>query len=215
MSEFITAARSRYSLAWNPDPPVTVARLVAVAVAAGVYTILSWLGVIGLPWVVVGVSTLFVAIGFGIPFAIWFGAWGLLIGYIGTFIGPGLLGGTPLLVNIFFSFVDWIQLGIPMLAYRGLANRFGVDPMGKDVYSPKGFAFFLVFGAIIPNTAGALYGVTVLWIGGVVPQDIFWPTVAAWWLGNIVVSIIIAPILLRGLSPVIERYGLTSFGLLT
>ncbi len=215
MSEFVAAARNRYSLAWNPNPPVTVARLVAVAVAAGVYTVLSWLGVIALPLGVVGVSSLFIAIGFGIPFAIWFGIWGLLIGYVGTFIGPGLLAGTPLLVNIPFSFVDWFQLGIPMLAYRGLANRFGVDPMGKDIYSRKGFVFFLVFGAILPNAVGALYGVTILWANQLVPPDAYWLTVFGWWLGNVVVSIIIAPILLTGLSSVVERYGLTSHGLLT
>jgi hypothetical protein len=215
MSEFIATVRNRYSLAWNPNPPVTVARLVAVAVAAGVYTVLSWLGVIALPIGIVGVSSLFIAIGFGIPFAIWFGIWGLLIGYLGTFIGPGLLGGTPLLVAIPFSFVDWFQLGIPMLAYRGLANRFGVDPMGKDVYSGKGFVFFLVFGVVLPNAIGALYGVTILWAGQLVPPDAFWLTVVGWWVGNMIVSVIIAPILLRGLSPVVERYGLTSFGLLT
>jgi integral membrane sensor domain MASE1 len=215
MSEFIATARNRYSLAWNPNPPVTVARLVAVAVAAGVYTVLSWLGVIALPIGIVGVSSLFIAIGFGIPFAIWFGAWGLLIGYLGTFIGPGLLGGTPLLVAIPFSFVDWFQLGIPMLAYRGLANRFGVDPMGKDVYTARGIIFFVVFGVILPNAAGALYGITILSVGGLVPPEAFWPGVIGWWVGNMIVSIIIAPILLRGLSPVVERYGLTSFGLLT
>ena len=215
MSEFITTARNRYSLAWNPNPPVTVARLVAVAVAAGVYTVLSWLGVIALPIGIVGVSSLFVAIGFGIPFAIWFGIWGLLIGYLGTFIGAGLLTGIPLLLAIPFAFVDWFQLGIPMLAYRGLANRFGVDPMGKDVYSARGFAFFAVFGAIIPNAVGALYGITILATGGLVPMDAFWPGVIAWWVGNMIVSIIIAPILLAGLSPVVERYGLTSQGLLT
>ena len=215
MNASVSSERSRYSLAWNPNPPVTVARLVAVAVAAGVYTILSWLGVIALPIGIVGVSSLFVAIGFGIPFAIWFGAWGLLIGYVGTFIGPGLLGGTPLLVAIPFSFVDWLQLGIPMLAYRALAYRFGVDPMGKDVYSLRGFIFFLVFGVALPNAAGALYGIAILSAGGLVPPDAFWPGVIGWWVGNVIVSIIIAPILLRGLSSVIERYGLTSYGLIT
>jgi hypothetical protein len=215
MSEFIATTRNRYSLAWNPNPPVTVARLVAVAVAAGVYTVLSWLGVIALPIGIVGVSSLFVAIGFGIPFAIWFGIWGLLIGYLGTFLGAGLLSGIPLLVAIPFAFVDWFQLGLPMLAYRGLANRFGVDPMGKDVYSGKGFVFFLVFGAMLPNAVGALYGIAILSAGGLVPPDAFWPGVVGWWVGNVIVSVIIAPILLRGLSAVIERYGLTSYGLLT
>ncbi len=215
MSEFIAAARNRYSLAWNPDPPVTIARLVAVAVATGVYTALSALSVIALPIGIVGVSSLFIGIGFGIPFGNWFGAWGLLIGYIGTFLGASLPGGIPWLVAIPFSFVDWFQLGIPMLAYRALASRFGVDPMGKDIYSRKGFAFFVVFGGILPNAVGALYGLGVLSLAGLPPENGFWPAVFGWWAGNLFVSIIIAPILLRGLSSVVERYGLTSHGLIT
>lgn len=209
------AGRAVYSLAWNPNPPVTVARLVTVAVAAGVYTVLSWLGVIGLPIGIVGVSALFVAIGFGIPFVIWFGFWGLLIGYVGTLIGAGLLSGVPLLLAIPFALVDVIQFGVPLLAYRGLAGRFGVDPVGKDVYSVRGFLFFLVSGVVVPNGLGALYGIAVLSAGGLVPPDAFWPGVIGWWVGNMLVTAIVAPILLRGLTPVIERYGLTSYGLIT
>ena len=39
----------KYSLAWNPNPPLTIGQVVSVAVAAGVYVILSWVGVIALP----------------------------------------------------------------------------------------------------------------------------------------------------------------------
>ncbi|MGQ4871366.1 MAG: TOBE domain-containing protein [Candidatus Thorarchaeota archaeon] len=105
-----------YGLKWNPDPPITVPQLVAIALATGVYTILSWLGVIALPVGIASVSALFIAIGFGIPFAIWFGGWGLVIGYIGSFIGAGILAGTPVLLTIPFALVDWIQFGIPLVA---------------------------------------------------------------------------------------------------
>jgi integral membrane sensor domain MASE1 len=204
-----------YGLKWNPNPPVAVVSLVTYAIAAGVYTILSWLGVIALPVGVVSVSALFVGIGFGIPFAIWFGGWGLIIGYIGSFIGAGILAGTPLLLCIPFAFVDWIQFGIPILAYRGLAAKIGLDPLGKDVYTLKGILFFIVFGCILPNGLGAFYGVTILRLGGLVPPDAFWPAITAWWIGNMVVSIIIAPVLLRVLTPVIERYGLATHGIIS
>lgn len=209
------AARVSYGLAWNPDPPVTVVALVTYAVAAGIYTILSWLGVIVLPVGIVSVSALFVAIGFGIPFAIWFGGWGLLIGYVGTFLGAGILAGTPVLLAIPFALVDWIQFGVPLLAYRGLASRLGLDPLGKDVYTIKGFVFFVIFCVILPNALGALYGISILRLGGLVPPQAFWPTVSAWWIGNMMVTLIIAPILLRVLTPVIERYGLATRGILT
>jgi integral membrane sensor domain MASE1 len=215
MSQAVKRPQISYGLKWNPDPPVMVVSLVTYAVAAGVYTILSWLGVIALPMGIVSVSALFVAIGFGIPFAIWFGGWGLLIGYIGSFIGAGILAGTPLLLTIPFAFVDWIQFGIPLFAYRILARRFGLDPLGKDVYSLRGFLFFLVFAVVIPNGLGALYGVTILRAGGLVPPDAYWPAISAWWIGNMVVTIIIAPILLRVLTPVIERFGLATHGVIT
>lgn len=208
-------ARASYSLAWNPDPPVTVVALVTYAVAAGIYTILSWLGVIALPVGIVSVSALFVAIGFGIPFAIWFGGWGLIIGYIGSFIGAGILAGTPVLLTIPFAMVDWIQFGIPLLAYRGLAPKFGLHPLGKDIFTFKGFVFFLVFAVILPNALGSLYGIWILRLGGLVPPEAFWPAVSAWWIGNMIVTLIIAPILLRVLTPVIERYGLATHGIFT
>ncbi len=216
MSEFAgKPTESTYGLKWNPNPPVTVAGLVTYAIAAGVYTILSWLGVIALPVGIVSVSALFVAIGFGIPFAIWFGGWGLVIGYIGSFLGAGILAGTPVLLTIPFALVDWIQFGIPLVAYRTLAPKFGLHPLGKDVYTLKGFLFFLVFAVIIPNGLGSLYGLWILYLGGLVPPEAFWPGVSAWWIGNMVVTIIIAPILLRVLTPVMERFGLASHGIIT
>jgi integral membrane sensor domain MASE1 len=215
MSQGASRSVIPYGLKWNPNPPVAVVSLVTYAVAAGVYTILSWLGVIALPVGIVSVSSLFVAIGFGIPFAIWFGGWGLVIGYIGSFIGAGILAGTPVLLTIPFALVDCIQFGIPLLAYRTLAARFGLHPLGKDVYTVKGFLFFLVFAVILPNGLGALYGLGVLYLGGLVPGDAFWLGVIAWWIGNMIVTIIIAPILLRVLTPVIERYGLATYGIIS
>jgi hypothetical protein len=48
-----------------------------------------------------------------------------------------------------------------------------------------------------------------------VPADAYWPAITAWWIGNMIVTIIIAPILLRVLTPVIERYGLATHGVIT
>jgi hypothetical protein len=213
MSE--STPQAEYSLRWNPNPPITVASLVTIALAAGVYTILSWLGVVGLPMGFVGVSALFIAIGFGIPFVIWFGAWGLLIGYIGSFLGAGLLSGIPFLIDIPYAAVDLIQFGVPLLAYRLLAPRFGVHPLGKDVFTGKGFVFFLLFCCIIPNGLGALYGISILTSVGFIPPDAFGISVLGWWVGNMISSLIIAPILLRTVTPIIERYGLAVHGCIT
>ncbi|MFN8453509.1 MAG: hypothetical protein U0401_02380 [Anaerolineae bacterium] len=207
--------KQNYSLAWNPNPPITVGQLAAVAVAAGVYIILSWVGVIGLPTGFFNVSALFVAIGFGIPFALWFGGWGFIIGFLGGFLGSGLLAGTPLPVAIPFGLVDFIQFGIPLICYRTLAQNFGVDQLGRDVYTPKGFIFFLLTTVIPNNLLGGVLGVAILMGGGLIPADAFGASVIAWWIGNMIVTVIIAPILLRSLSSVVERMGLTIHGIVT
>jgi hypothetical protein len=205
----------KYTLAWNPNPPLTVGQVVSVAVAAGVYVILSWVGVIALPTGFFSVSALFVAIGFGIPFALWFGGWGFIIGFLGGFLGAGLFTGTPLVVAIPFGFVDFLQFGIPLICYRTLAYRFGLDPLGRDVYTGKGFLFFLLTAVIPNNLTGALLGVGILTWGGLIPSEAFLPSVGAWWLGNMIVTVVIAPILMRSLSDTVERLGLTMYGLIT
>lgn len=204
-----------YSLRWNPNPPVTVTQYVAIAASTGIYTILSWLGVIAIPLGFVGVSALFIAIGFGIPFALWFGGYGLIIGYVGTLLGAGLLAGVPLLISIPFGFTDWIQFGIPLLAYRTLAPRFGLDPVGKDVFTVKGFLFLLIFCVALPNLFGSIYGISVLVLGGLIPPEAFLVAQMGWYITNMIVIVIITPILLRGVSPIMERYGLTIRGIIS
>jgi len=86
----------QYGLKWNPNPPVTVPQLVAYALATGVYTVLAWISVVSGPIQIPGIGGLFIAMGFGVPFAMWFGFWGLVMGFIGTSIGAGILAGLPL-----------------------------------------------------------------------------------------------------------------------
>jgi len=205
----------RYSLAWSPNPPLTVPQVAAVAVAAGVYVILSWVGVIALPTGFFNVSAFFVAMGFGVPFALWFGGWIFVIGFLGSFVGAGLLTGTPLPVALPFGIVDWVQLGIPLVCYRTLSYTFGVDPLGRDVFTSKGFTFFLLTAVIPNNLLGALLGVSILVGGGLIPQEAFTPSWVGWWIGNMIVVAVIAPILMKSLSSTVERLGLSVYGMVT
>jgi hypothetical protein len=202
----------RYGLKWNPNPPVTVSQLVAIALATGVYTVLSWVGVITLPLQVPGIGALFIAMGFGVPFTMWFGGWGMIMGYIGTAVGAGILSGLPLPISLAFGVADIIIFGSLHLLYRGLAPLFGVDPIGRDVYTLGGFPFFWIVAAVIPHVLGALYAVGLLYAVGFVPQDLLVVTFFGFWISNMVVVLVIAPLLLRLLGPVVERQGLTSYG---
>ena len=198
-----------YSLRLRGVPPPSPGQIVAVAVATAIYTILSWLSSSLLSSGIPVVSFLFVAIGFGIPFALWFGGWAFVIAYIGNFVGAGLLAGTPLLVALPFGTVDLIQLGVPMLLYRLLAKRFGLSPIGKDVFTARGFIFFLVCAVLPNNIIGGLYGNLILIWAGFNPPATLLPGWFVWSASNIVITIVIGSILLNSLGPVVERFGLT------
>ena len=187
----------------------TTSQLIAIAVATAVYTALSWLSSTFLSSGIPIVSFLFVAIGFGIPFAIWFGGWAFVIAYIGNAVGAGILAGLPLPISLWFGTVDLIQLGLPMLLYRLLARRFGVDPIGKDVFTPRGFIFFLLCAVLPGNIIGGAYGNAILVWTNFAPAASFNIGWLTWSLSNIVLAIIIGSILLRSLGPVVERSGLT------
>jgi hypothetical protein len=202
-----------YSLRWTGWP--SLGQLVAVAVAAAVYTVLSFLSV-QLPSGIPLVSSVFVAIGFGIPFAMWFGGWAFVIAYIGNCVGAGLLATPPLPlpVALWFGTVDLIQLGLPMLLYRFLAPRFGVSSIGKDVFTKRGFIFFVVCAVLPNNIIGGFYGNFILMKTGTEPAYAFLPGWFTWSLTNIIITLIIGSILLKTLGPVVERFGLTVRNLL-
>ena len=198
-----------YTLRFTGAP--SVGQLVAVAVASAVYIVLSWLAIIALPSGFPVVSAIFLAIGFGIPFAIWFGGWGFVIAYLGNFIGAGLLSTPPLPLPfaLWFGTVDLIQLGLPMILYRTLARRFGVNAIGKDVYTPRGFVFFVLCAVLPNNIIGGLYGNFILVQAGAFPYSALPAAWFVWSLSNVVITLIVGSILLRTLGPVVERFGLT------
>jgi hypothetical protein len=198
-----------YTLRFTGAP--SLAQLVAVAVASAVYIVLSWLAIIALPSGFPVVSAIFLAIGFGIPFAIWFGGWAFVIAFLGNFIGAGLLSNPPLPANIalWFGTTDLIQLGLPMLLYRLLARRFGISPIGKDVFTVRGFIFFIICAVLPNNIIGGLYGNFVLVQTGILPGNAFFSAWFVWSLSNVVITLIIGSVLLKFLGPVVERFGLT------
>ena len=188
----------------------TTSQLIAIAVATALYTALSWFCANFLTGSVPVVSSVFFAIGFGIPFAIWFGGWAFVIAYIGNAVGAGILAGLPLPVALWFGTVDLIQLGLAMLLYRLLAERFGVDPIGKDVFTLRGFIFFVVFAVLPGNIIGGAYGNAILvWGTPFLASSAYYFYWFLWSSSNIVLAIVIGSILLKTLGPVVERSGLT------
>lgn len=204
-----------YSLRWNPNPPLRVANLVTYAVAAGLYTALAWASVAIMASGVAGISSFFFAMGFLVPFVLWFSGWGIVIGVIGATVGAGILTGMPVAQAIPFGAVE-AAVQIPFLiTYRLLAPRFGVSPIGKDAFTPKGFVFFLVVAAVLTQLWSAVSGVVTNYALGMTPPDLVMSMIIIWWVTNGVVVAVIASTLLRLLSPVVERLGLTVRGIIT
>ncbi|HLG76907.1 MAG TPA: hypothetical protein VKX46_10855, partial [Ktedonobacteraceae bacterium] len=113
------------------------------------------------------------------------------------------------LVALAFGTTDLIQLGLPMLLCRRFARRFGVSAIGKDVYTVRGFIFFLLCAVLPNNIIGGLYGNLILAWGGINPWNTVVPGWIVWSATNILVTIVIGSVLLRTLGPIVERYGLT------
>ncbi len=57
--------------------------------------ILARLSVLAIPAGMAGVSTIYIAVAFMILFTLWFGAYGAIAAYAGTFVGSGLLSSIP------------------------------------------------------------------------------------------------------------------------
>lgn len=204
-----------YSLKWNPNPPLRVANLVTYAVAAAVYTIIAWLGVIALPMGFLSVSALYIGMGFLVPFVLWFSGWGWVIGVIGAIVGAGILAGMPVPLAIPFGFVELVMVVPLLIVYRTLAPKFGVSPIGKDVLKPKGFIFFLIVAVIAFQLLSSVSGNITLYLFGFVPADALPLSISGWWIGNMITVAVIGTILLATLTPVVERLGLTVHGIIT
>ena len=177
-----------------------VAYLTIFVVITIINAILARFGVIARP-IGPGSSGLYFSVAFMIAFALWFGGWGVLAAYVGCVIGAGWLGGMPLGVNLYWSLADVWQVVIPLAAFRAFDADVGLSTR-RDVL------IFLVFGWLLNNVAGAGWGACTLAIAGIAP----WSGVAGifigWLIGNLIVTILITPVLLRYLTPRIRAAGL-------
>ncbi len=174
-------------------------RIVTVGVTGGLIAVLAAFGVMAFP-IVPGVAGIYPAIAFIVAFGAWFGVWAAIAAYIGCFIGAGIVGGVPLAINIYWSLADFWEALIPAIGFK----VFKADP---ELKTARDWIIFIVFGVILGNLIGGLWGsITLAWpIQFIAWETVFVPTFVAWFLGNVVVTIVVSPILLRGLSKHIKR----------
>jgi len=151
--------------------------------------------------VVPGGPGLYFAAAFMIVFTLWFGGWGVIAAYIGCYIGAGMFAGIPYKVNLYWSLADVWQVLIPLIAFKKLKADINLK-------TKRDFVIFLAFGLILNNIAGAVWGATTLAIGGVTSWNNVPPIFLDWFTGNLIVTILITPLLLRYATRYIQKVGL-------
>ena len=150
-----------------------------------------------------GVVTLYFAVAFMIPFTLWFSAWGAVAAYVGCVIGAGIPAGLSFSVNLYWSLADLWQVLIPLVGFVLLKADVGLR-------TKRDFAIFVIFGWLLNNLAGALWGAGTFVLSGQFPMSDITGLFANWFLTNLVVTIPITPLLLRFVTPIIKKKGLLS-----
>jgi integral membrane sensor domain MASE1 len=181
----------------------TYSFVILTLVLIAINTILARLSVITLPLALPsgasGVSVIYFAVAFMILLTLWFGMYGAISAYVGTLIGSGLLNpAIPPAVAVYWSIAGLLQVLIPLIAFRSLDVDLRLE-------NRRDGTILILFGVLINNIIGAIWGTYTLALGGVImPSDTI-SVFSAWLLGNILVTIIIVPIVLSRVSGRIRR----------
>jgi hypothetical protein len=162
-------------------------------------TLLAWISVKLIPAAAGSVSLVFIAVAFMILFTLWFGAYGAIAAYVGTLLGSGLLGSDTFSqhpeIAIIWAIAGLLQVLIPLVAVRS----FEVD---LSLENPRDLTYVLIFGVIVNNIVGAAWGAWTLALAEPVNLGSIFAT---WLVGNIIVTILIVPVVLKRLTPRIQK----------
>ena len=155
----------------------------------------------------------------------WWGIWGILGAYVGCIIGAGVLVGTGPVPSIVYSFGDLVPPLFAFVIYRGLLANRGYDPLWRDLTDKevagvktkrgRSWFWFVLINGVILNIISAEIGVGSLYEFGLVSPGGFWPFWIGWALGDGVAMVVITPVLVKGLTSLVERQGLVNHGWIT
>jgi len=148
-----------------------------------------------------GTSLLYLVVAVMIVTTLWFGLWGAIASYAGCFIGAGVLSGLSPTTSLVWSVADLLQVIIPLLAFRLL---------GGDVSlrTRRDLGILIVFGIIVNNLAGAIWGTLSLAPAGLVDLPNLLPLFSAWIVGNVIASAVIVPAVLWFGTPFVREHEL-------
>jgi hypothetical protein len=148
-----------------------------------------------------GVSVFYTVVALMIVTTLWFGMYGAVAAYAGCYIGAGILSGLPPDVSLYWSLADFWQVLIPLVAFRVLK----ADP---SLRSTRDLGILVVFGIILNNVAGALWGSVSLAVPGIIPWAEVPSVFSGWLIGNLVICIVLVPLALYFLTPMVRDHQL-------
>jgi hypothetical protein len=191
----------------NQRSESTVRRTVPVYLRIALFFLLVISNVLVAKYVVVsfsiapGVSFFYTVVALMIVTTLWFGMYGAVAAYAGCYIGAGILSGIPPDVSLYWSLADFWQVIIPLIAFKVLK----ADP---SLRSTRDFGILVVFGIIVNNIAGALWGSVSLAVPGIIAWAEVPSVFFGWLIGNIVVCIVLVPLALYFLTPSLKNHYL-------
>ncbi|WOP19615.1 MASE1 domain-containing protein [Raineyella sp. LH-20] len=129
---------------------------------------------------------------------IWYGGWGGIAGAVFPLISNAISGSAPLPVSLAYLPGNLAQAIVGGLAFRMLK----ADPRLR---SGKDWVVFTVFGIVLSNVIGALWGAGVLVAFSLISPDAFVVTFIGWFLGNSIASWVLGVVMLKFISPIVLR----------
>jgi integral membrane sensor domain MASE1 len=130
---------------------------------------------------------------------IWFGWWGGIASFLFPLISNLLSGSAPLAVSL--GYLPSNLIFQPMLGAWAF-RFFDADPRLR---SGRDWGIWVVFGVLLANLAGALWGSLILLWFGLITGPAYWTTVGGWAIGNTIPSLILGSIILYFVSPLVMR----------
>ena len=79
--------------------------------------------------------------------------------------------------------------------------------LDSDIHlrKPRDIVIFVIFGILLNNAFGALWGTVTLALGNEIAWAQVSPAFFAWFAGNVIITALIVPLALRYVTPKIER----------
>lgn len=142
-----------------------------------------------------------------IPFALWFGGWGVIGAYVGCAIG-GVLKGISLPVILPWVVNDILMAGIPLLAFRYFKANVELKT-GRD------WAIFVVFGMILNSVLACAWGTMIPVYFKVWPSGSVLVIFAQYLIASLILIGVITPTILKSLTKVVKRTGAYVEGIMT